>query len=161
MSQKIKPSRDTSNTHTDHFSHTQFPNEQNSGFSKRRQCNLKISLEKNLKTCKEKFQCEMRRGKKKTKWLLSESLLYQSGDPVAVKMPETVTPEGRKIDRAGPFPFLPGEIKFRILSEKLKENREDRRGGEAGALHLRNSSRVELPFTSEQQIICGKTSVST
>ena len=84
-----------------------------------------------------------------------------SGDPVAVKMPETVTPEGRKIDRAGPSPFLPGEIKFRILPEKLKENGEDRRGGEAGVLHLRNSSRVELPFTSEQQIICGKTSVST
>lgn len=97
-------------------------------FSMRRQCNLKISLEKNLKTCKEKFQYEMRREKKKnTKWLLSESLLYQSGDPVAVKMPETVTPEGRKIDRAGPSPFLPEEIKFRILSEKLKENGEDRR----------------------------------
>ena len=34
-------------------------------FSMRRQCNLKISLEKNLKTCKEKFQYEMRREKKK------------------------------------------------------------------------------------------------
>ena len=49
----------------------------------RRQCNLKISLEKDLKTCKEKFQCKMRREtkqnktKKTTKWLLWESLLYQ------------------------------------------------------------------------------------
>lgn len=130
-------------------------------FSMRRQCNLKTSLEKkNLKTCKGKLQCEMRRGKKIKNEVAAVGKFTLSGDPVAVKMPETVTPEGRKIDRAGPCPFLPGEIKFSILPEKLKENGEDRRG-EAGVLHLKNGSSVELPFTSEQQIISGKTSVST
>lgn len=76
-------------------------------FSMRRQCNLKISLEKKKsENVQKKISVWKWEGKKKNNEVAAVGKFTLSGDPVAVKMPETVTPEGRKIDRAG-YPSSP------------------------------------------------------
>lgn len=53
-------------------------------------------------------------------------------------------PRGQKNRQSRAIPPSSRRDQIQNLAEKLKENGEDRRGGEAGVLHLRNSSRVEL-----------------
>lgn len=74
---------------------------------------LKINHQKPPKTCKEKFQREMRR--EKMTRLLLESL---SGDPAVVKTPETMTREGRKSTKQG----LPPSSRERSKSESCRKS---------------------------------------